>query len=164
VKENRDHPRTISHDSVKSVANYLVFLGWVNLIGLNLAGFLYFYFAGRIRAYSTRARIAAMWVCGIQAAIGVVLMVLIPMQIGNVRLNVFGSPTRFEKGILELFAFMFAAIYGLPVLLLASRGIREAFIRANQPGFCKNCGYDLRATPDRCPECGHLCGKSNASA
>ena len=57
--------------------------------------------------------------------------------------------------------------YWLPAALLGGccwvciRGMRRRH-RTRSAGLCAACGYDLRATPDRCPECGAV--PSNAIA
>jgi hypothetical protein len=61
------------------------------------------------------------------------------------------SDKAFEHGISWLYVTAIATI--LPALRL--RGMRP--IGATEDTRrCPRCGYDLRATPDRCPECGEI--------
>lgn len=47
-------------------------------------------------------------------------------------------------------AGLFAVLPLLWILLL----LWKRFRRGHPPGCCASCGYDLRASPGRCPECG----------
>ena len=46
------------------------------------------------------------------------------------------------------------ALLGIPPLLRIGVMVRRRLRIERRPGLCPTCGYDLRATAERCPECG----------
>jgi hypothetical protein len=61
--------------------------------------------------------------------------------------------------LFPLIAFVPAFVWAATVLLISASIRRIADRHFSNRDFCHNCGYDLRASPDRCPECGKNPGK-----
>lgn len=60
------------------------------------------------------------------------------------------SETTMSIGFSCGYVVVLCFIGGFPAMLSLRRGIRER----RSPGLCRHCGYDLRASIGRCPECG----------
>jgi hypothetical protein len=79
----------------------------------------------------------------------------------------YSSPGPIRQADIAIFVPYWFLQLPLVVLLLISlqrwRHARHVY-SANRPGHCAHCGYDLRATPDRCPECGQPALRDNAAA
>ena len=60
------------------------------------------------------------------------------------------------RGVQAPFWTVALALAILPVSSVIFNLIRRRRERRRNPKACIQCGYDLRATPDRCPECGRL--------
>jgi hypothetical protein len=75
----------------------------------------------------------------------------------------------FSWGRLDWGSKRFGRFIGVPIwlvsVLLAYLPALDAWItlrraKPQRGSFCHSCGYDPRATPDRCPECGTVAGNS----
>lgn len=62
----------------------------------------------------------------------------------------FGADVQLNGGRFVNVPYWFLAMVTAAPPLLALRVCR----RRARHGFCPSCGYDLRASPDQCPECG----------
>jgi hypothetical protein len=67
-----------------------------------------------------------------------------------------GSGVLHGHGVIPFWAVALATTF-LPLGWIGSRWrSRTRRRRLHRKGVCLQCGYDLRATPERCPECGAL--------
>ncbi len=147
-------------DRSRLVANYFIVLGIVSLIGLNLGGLLWLWFAGKLRERNNRFRIAALVLCGLCVGLGLfgVIDVICRGTKGtSIRAYgyVYGAPPLW---LAELFLFAYVLIHALPLVWLTRPATAFAYTHAKEMAeaqHCPNCQYNLTANrTGTCPECG----------
>jgi hypothetical protein len=78
-------------------------------------------------------------------------------RVSNTVTNTYGSVTQIARDVEIPYWFFLFAFLSLP-----SWWFLKWRSRARPAGFCAQCGYDLRATPQQCPECGMVVAREPA--
>jgi uncharacterized paraquat-inducible protein A len=147
-------------DYTKRVSKYLMVLGIIQLLSLDLAGALLIWFSTRIERYHTAFRKAAIAVLSIYVSAGVLAGVYAAVAgttgttLGLTGVYRIQSPPLWAVWLL---AAAMIVVFGLPLYWLVTPGTRAAFQQRSEgeAALCRNCQYNLRGVEGNCcPECG----------
>jgi hypothetical protein len=117
----------------KTISTYLYVLGIVQLVGLNLGGFFWLAWASGIRKAKNSSR---RWVIGFHSIYLALCVWALSMWIGDPssmsHLKVFGRKVATSPFIVLAFIFFTVLIYGLPVVWLMNKKVKQEFIEQDK--------------------------------
>ena len=120
----------------KLISRYLLVLGIVQLIGLNLGGIFWLFWS---KGISRRKSSSRYWVLSIHtlylALCTVILAIWLFQPDTAIKLKVYGS--NIEAGRMVILAFLLTSyiVYGLPVIWLMRKDIKIQFIEQGVAGY-----------------------------